>query len=253
MTGRVLARRLRDDHAGGVSVLEGPEGHHLARVSRVRVGDPVVLFDGSGTECAATVRDVHGDRVVLALGVLRAGVCADTAGVVWIQGIPKGDKLDTIVRQATELGVRAVWPVYTTRSVPRPRGTREEARKERLTRVAEEAARQCGRADVPTVALAQTLADALATLDGDPPGLRIVAWEGAVTPLTVALREQDPRAGPCAVLAGPEGGLDVVEILALQHRGFLAVSLGPRILRAETVAPAMLGALGVLIGDLALR
>ncbi len=250
MTDRVLVPGLSQAVPSGEVTVTGNAGHHLARVTRVRPGDRVVLFDGAGHECDGAVTDSHGDTVRLSVGPLRAGVGADRGQVTWLQGIPKGDKLETIVRQATELGVSAVWPVFTLRSVPQPRGAREGTRTERLRRVAEEAARQCGRADLPDVADARTLDEALDALAGTPTVLRLVAWEEATRPLTSALAGP---LGPCAVLAGPEGGLGRDEVGRAMDRGFIAVSLGPRILRTETVAPALLGALAVLRGDLTAR
>jgi len=247
---RVRVPGLADGHAGEPVTVEGPRGHHLARVSRVRVGDAVVLFDGTGIECDGTVTALRGDTVTVTTGPRRAGVTGDRASVIWLQGIPKGDKLEAIVRQATELGVLAVWPVYTQRSVPVPRAGGEAARTERLLRVAEEAARQCGRADVPFVAMPVRLEAALEALEARSPVLRLVAWESAVEPLTSV---SGAPAGPCAVLAGPEGGLSAEEVSLCRAHGFVPVSLGPRILRAETVAPAVLGALAVLRGDLAMR
>lgn len=244
-----MTERLRVDASlvrggeGEAAALPREAAHHL-RVARVPWGTRVVLFDGSGFERDATL-DAGGATVTLA-ALARPGVGADGARVTWIQGYPKGDKLDTIVRQATELGVAALWPVYTARSVPLERNARSAPRLERWTRIAEEAARQSGRADVPELRAAAPLDEALAALvDG---GVRVVAWEASATPLARAV---PPGArGPVAVVAGPEGGLDAAEVARCEARGFVTVSLGPRILRAETVAPALLAALSVLCGDL---
>ena len=240
---RVDASLVRGD---GAVPLPRDAAHHL-RVARVPWGSRVVLFDGSGTERDATL-DPGGATVTLA-ATPRAGVGPDCARVTWIQGYPKGDKLDAIVRQATELGVAALWPVYTARAVPQDRGARSALRLERWQRIAEEAARQCNRADVPALRAPVALDEALASLD--PGGLRVVAWEGSSVPLARAV--PPGSSGPVAALAGPEGGLDAAEVARCEARGFCAVSLGPRILRAETVAPAMLAALSVLCGDLAAR
>jgi 16S rRNA (uracil1498-N3)-methyltransferase len=218
--------------------------HHL-RVARVPWGTEVVLFDGEGFEREGTL-DPGGDTVTLR-GPVRAGVGADRACVTWLQGYPKGDKLDTILRQATELGVAAFWPVYTARSVPHARSERQAARLARWRRIAEEAARQSGRADLPELHPPEALD---VVLDALPEGaLRLLAWEGASTPLARVVAASTRR--PVVVLVGPEGGLDANEVACCVARGFVAVSLGPRILRTETVAPAMLTALSVLCGDLA--
>lgn len=245
MTERVRVPALQALAPGSGVTVDGPRGHHLARVSRVRPGDPVEVFDGLGWACDARVESVKEGAVTLCLGTASPGVVADRAGVLWLQGVPKGDKLEQVVRQATELGVRAVQPVYTQRSVPRPRDP--QALHQRLLRVAEEAARQCGRADVPAILQAGALGHALEAVP-EATLARFVAWEGATPGLAETVRRAPP--GPCAVLAGPEGGFAMDEVQLAQGKGFRAVRLGPRMLRAETVAPALLAALSVLRGDL---
>lgn len=249
-----MTERLRVDPAL-MAVREGTDlalpdaaGHH-ARVVRVRAGDTLVLFDGCGHERDASVAHIDRNVVKVTLrGSPRDGVGSDSARVIWLQGYPKGDKLDAVIRQATELGVSELWPVYTHRSVPQSREDRGTSRLERWRRVAEEAARQSGRADLPTVHAPSVLFDALDAC-AHRVSLKLVAWEHATIPLTAAVRAV-PQ-GACAVLVGPEGGLDGAEVTGAATLGFVAVSLGPRIWRTETVAPALLGALSVLRGDLA--
>ncbi len=247
MTARV--RVAPDEIDAAVVTVRGEVGHHLARVTRARAGERVVLFDGEGRERDAVVRAVLGEVVELACeGDTRRGAGADGARVLWLQGVPKGDKLDAVVRQATELGVLALRPVYTARSVPREKADGARRRHERLARIAEEASRQCGRAEVPAVLDAMTLGEALDAVPAEH-SLRLVAWEGATAPLRRVLERSDEE-GAVAVLVGPEGGLAEEEVRRAEARGFVAVSLGPRVLRTETVAPALLAVLSVLRGDL---
>lgn len=245
MTARVLVDPLALD-AARIEV-RGDRAHHLRRVARVRDGERVVAFDGAGREREATVGAASDDRVVLVpTGASRAGVAADRTRVTWIQAVPKGDKLETIARQATELGVARFIPAFTERSVPVERADRAEAHHARLLRVVEEAARQCGRADIPEVLRPCGLDAALkGAMDR---ALRVVAWESSARPLASL---DDPGDGGVAVLAGPEGGISESEIRRALDLGFVPVSLGPRILRAETVAPALLGALSARWGDIA--
>lgn len=232
---------------GPTLTVDGDRGHHLARVTRVRVGDRLVAFDGDGRERAAEVSAVGRGTVELRwMGPAAAGVGADGARVRWAQGVPKGDKMDLIVRQATELGVASVVPVFTARSVPREQPERWEPRRQRWERIAEEASRQCGRAAVPAIEAPRTLA-ALCAEGGA--AARLFAWEGATASLREAV-EGAGASGPFVVLAGPEGGFDPAEAEAVLAAGFAPVSLGPRILRAETTAAALLAALSVLCGDL---
>ncbi len=223
-----MTERLRVDAAlvrggeGETAALPRDAAHHL-RVARVPWGTRVVLFDGSGLERDATL-DAGGATVTLA-ALARPGVGADGARVTWIQGYPKGDKLDTIVRQATELGVAALWPVYTARSVPQERNARSAPRLERWTRIAEEAARQSGRADVPELRAAAPLDEALAV---PRRRRRPRGGLGVVGDVPLARAVPPGARGPVAVVAGPEGGLDAAEVARCEARGFVTPSPSAR-------------------------
>ena len=221
--------------------------HHVGRAIRARLGDTLTVFDGAGHEADAVIVSMTRDAVDVRIDDAgwRDGVGADASDVTWLQGVPKGDKLETIVKQATELGVAAIRPVFTERAIPRPGGA--TTRIERLRTIAISACEQSHRAAVSVIQPAASLEQALRDLDPRI-ALRLVAWEEGGEPFVRTVSLAAP--GPCAVLVGPEGGLSAREVeLALAH-GFVAVSLGPRILRTETVAPALLAALSVLRGDL---
>jgi 16S rRNA (uracil1498-N3)-methyltransferase len=251
MTTRTLWPELAGRASGERVVLTGPAAHHLARVVRLRRDEVLVLFDGQGHEARARVTEIAAGREPrIAVDLIeppRAGVTADGASVIWLQGYPKADKLERIARQATELGVRAIWPVFTARSVPR---TANNARIERLCEIVASASAQCGRADLPEVRAPGPLAAALEAVPSEV-ALRIVPWEGGGANVLEVARAAGP--GGCAVLVGPEGGLDASEVELAQRAGFVPVSLGPRVLRTETVAAAMLALLSVTRGDLRSR
>lgn len=212
--------------------LVGPAAHHLARVLRVQPGAAVAAFDGRGAEAEGEVLAVDGDAVLVRLAAPAPVDREPRRDVTLATALLKGDKLADVVRMGTELGVGAFRLLRTRRcDVP----TASPARLTRWRRVAEEAARQCGRARVPEVA--------------EPVGLAALTWSGA---LLVA----DPRAavgwadavadlgeGPVTVATGPEGGFTDDEVAALVQRGARAVALGPRVLRAETAPVAAAAAL----------
>jgi 16S rRNA (uracil1498-N3)-methyltransferase len=227
--------------------------HHLAGVLRVRVNDSVALFDGEGNEARATIAHIRGrgKNVEIEFQLIeapRTGIAHDASSVIWMQGYPKADKLETVVKQSTELGAKEIWPVYTARSVPRPKGRTDGSRTERLRAIAMAAATQCGRSDVPLVRDAMDLGHALEALPVEAT-LRLVPWENGGQPLARAISEHS-GSGACAVLVGPEGGLETDEVARAKEHGFIAVDLGPRIWRTETVAPALLAALSLARGDL---
>ncbi|HZX40622.1 MAG TPA: RsmE family RNA methyltransferase, partial [Myxococcaceae bacterium] len=146
--------------------VEGAALHHL-RVARIVPGEKVEVFDGRGRAWGGWLETVDEAGAVLRLGDERRGELGRP--VVLIQGLPKGDKLDWVLQKSTELGVSAVWPVVTARSVARPKPEALGPRHGRWQRIVEEAARQSGRAEVPEVAPLRSLNEALKALI---PGMR---------------------------------------------------------------------------------
>lgn len=209
----------------------GEEHHHLARVLRARPGDAITLFDGAGGEVDARVVRVGRAETELAAGpggpdalphASRAG-----APLVLLTAVPRGGRMDFLVQKCSELGVSRIVPIIAARSVARP----EPGRRGRWEKIAREAARQCGRADVPVVDAPATLAAALAA--PDLPGRRLVL---SPAPTGRSLRALLPEPAATALLVGPEGGLAAGESEAAEAAGFVPVSLGPLILRVETAA-----------------
>ncbi len=225
------ARRLfvpADRLSGPTVTLTGADHHHLTIVLRARPGEAVTLFDGAGAEVDARIVRIDGARAELELGARRAGVVA-AAPITLLTAVPRGPRMDVLLQKTVEVGVARVVPLITARSVARP----EADRRERWASIAREAARQCGRADLPLVEAPMALAEALRR--DDWPARRLALFERDGAPgLRAALADQPPAA--TALLVGPEGGWEDAEREAARASGFLGVSLGPRILRVETAA-----------------
>jgi len=222
----VLVATLEDE-----LTVAGPDGHHLQRVRRLRPGEAVTAADGTGAWRPYEMVEAGRGRVVLrAAGppVLEP-VLAPPLRIAC--ALTKGDGPESVVRQATELGVDAVLPVLAARSVARWPEARRAQALARLRRVADEAAAQARRARRLVVEPLQPLAD----LAGRP-GLVLADREG---PPAAAL--SDPGADGWLVVVGPEGGLDPAEREALGGPPRLAV--GPHVLRAETAGSAVAAAL----------
>lgn len=232
------------DLTPGERRLEGAVAHYLARVLRLRAGDTFVAFDpATAAEADATTVGADIDSVTVRFGPVRTGARIADVELVWIQGLAKGDKCDAVVRDATELGATRVVVAMTRRSVVKLDAGRGAERQARWARVAQEAARQCGRSDVPRVEApcAWELA-----LDAAPAGAaRFVLWEEATEPLAPALFAALAGDQPLAFACGPEGGLEVREVEEARVRGWHVASLGPFVLRTETVAAAVLGAVRI--------
>jgi 16S rRNA (uracil1498-N3)-methyltransferase len=232
------------DLAPGERRLEGAVAHYLARVLRLRAGDAFVAFDpATAREADAVTVWADHDAITVRFGPVREGAARAALELTWIQGLAKGDKCDAVVRDATELGATRIVVAATRRSVVKLDAARAAERQSRWARIAQEAARQCGRSDVPLVDSPSPWADALARVPED--AARFCLWEGATTPLAPALLEALSRNAPLAFACGPEGGLEPREVEEAAARGWIAASLGPLTLRTETVAAAVLGAVRI--------
>jgi 16S rRNA (uracil1498-N3)-methyltransferase len=237
---RIAVRELRN----GPRLLDAAASRHLAVVLRLRAGDAFVAFDPErGVEADAVVARVERGRVHAELGEPRAARAM--APVIWMQGLAKGEKMDAIVRDATELGATRIVPVSSAFAVVRLDGARAEARRKRWMKIAEEAARQCGRADPPKVDAPRVWAEALSIAASAP--TRFCLYERATLPLGPRLMKALENRTPMAFAAGPEGGWAEEEVVEAVGAGFEVVSLGELILRTETVASAVLGAARIFL------
>ncbi|HNQ99638.1 MAG TPA: RsmE family RNA methyltransferase, partial [Trueperaceae bacterium] len=204
--------------SGGTVVLRGPEAHHLRDVLRLGVGAPVEAFDGLGNVARGEVSRADRDGVALRLGPLERSRSEAGLRLTVAVALLKGDKLSDVVRQCTELGASGFVLTLTRQADV---GELSAAKLQRLQRVAQEAARQCGRATVPEI--------------GGPSALAELTWSGAafIADPRASVPLQDAAAatghgGEALVLTGPEGGFTAAEVEGLVARGAVAVNLGPR-------------------------
>lgn len=240
----VAPERIQGDRV----VLDPDETRHLSRVLRLGPGDLVVVADGRGRDYTVRVESV-GDTATGTILSVRPNRAESPLAITLLQGIPKGDKMEAIVRAATELGVHRVWPAITARTVVRLEPSRWRDRARRWQRVAREATKQCGRGIVPQVETPQPLEVWLARIAGDAT-LRLCGWEGPAPPLSAVVETLPAPPAAVAVLVGPEGGLAREEVDVVQRLGWTLVSLGPRILRTETAGVTLLAILQFRFGDL---
>jgi 16S rRNA (uracil1498-N3)-methyltransferase len=233
----------------GERPLDAASARYVAGVLRLRAGDRFVAFDPArGIEADATVVRVDDAGVVACFEAPRAARLTADVPVAWIQGLPKGDKPDAIVRDVTELGATLFVAAATERAVVRLDAARAAQRRERWERIAREAARQSGRGDAPRVAPPCTWREALALVPSDI--ARFCLYERATAPLAPPLLAALEARQGLAFAVGPEGGLTDDEVAAARDAGWVVTSLGPFILRTETVAAAVLGAVRVWTGGL---
>ncbi len=222
--------------AGGSARLTPEARHYLRDVLRLHPGAEIEIFDGAGGVYRATF--TYGEL----LPVGERCQAPPPGALVWLAfGLSRGEKPDLAIQKATELGAARLLPWQAARSVVRLEGVRAADRADRWRRIAAEAARQCGRADVPEVAGPATLAEVLTAA---PAAFARLVFDANGEPLGPV------EARGILAIVGPEGGLAQEEIDACAAGGCRFTSLGPRVLRAETAAIAAVALLQYLCGDL---
>ena len=234
-----MARRFFVEQVGPETVLRGDEFSHAVNVLRLREGDEIVLLDGSGREFDAVVRAVGRRELVCGVTGSRPSDKECRTRVRLMLGALKGDKTEFAVQKATELGVAEIG-VFSSRYCA---AYMNENKLSRLQKVAREAAKQCLRASVPQVEYFHDLPSALSSCNGYEN--RLFACELA-RGSDVDLRT---LRGPCALVVGSEGGFSEEEFAQAKAAGFAGITLGRRILRAETAAVAFTAAVMFCLGE----
>ncbi|MBV2234807.1 MAG: 16S rRNA (uracil(1498)-N(3))-methyltransferase [Sterolibacterium sp.] len=244
---------------GQIVSLPDDVARHALKALRLREGDALILFDGSGGEYMAVIVEAA-RHLRVRLEDWRAVECESPLPVSLIQALPSGDKMDLVIQKAVELGVAAVQPVQTRRSVMRLTGERAVKRLAHWRQVAVAACEQSGRNRIPVVHelldlpayLASQAAQQAASGSHQAAPLRLLLTphQGQrLSALLSALPGAPEKPSAVHLLIGPEGGFETAEESLAQAAGFLAVRLGPRTLRTETAGLAALAAVMTLWGD----
>lgn len=224
------------------------ETRHLARVLRLTPGDRVQVVDGRGAEFTVRLESIEARRATGTVLARASGLTESPLAITLVQAVPKGDKMERIVRTVTELGVTRIVPLLTERTIVRLEPARWRDRARRWQRVAKEAAKQCGRAVIPPVETPRSLPEfARADWSVD---LALCLWEGEPRALTEILEATPGPVASALLVVGPEGGLARHEVETLEARGFIRAGLGPRIVRTETAGPVGISLLQARFGDL---
>lgn len=220
------------------------QAHQILRVLRMRTGDTVAVFDGTGAEHEAELLSLGAREATARLTRMRATAPEPPLRLILLQGLPKTEKMELIIQKSTELGIHRIVPLLCERSVSKGAG-----RLQRWRIIAREAAEQCGRAMVPIVDPPVPLTAFFAAEGGA--GFRgITLWEdeaGRGFREALHLMAQAER---LYLLVGPEGGLAADEVKLASDAGLVSVSLGQRTLRTETAALVALGIIQYELGDL---
>jgi 16S rRNA (uracil1498-N3)-methyltransferase len=224
--------------------VEGSAGNHISRVLRLRVGDPLTIFNGRGGDYAGKIEEIRRDTVQVTVLEHRDVERESPFQLTLAQGISRGERMDWVVQKATELGVTRIAPIFTERSVVQLDDRQAAKKVQHWRSIAIAACEQSGRNQVPEIATPVGLYDML--------GQQVAGGAAFLLSPGAPLRVADvPDAGTRAtVLIGPEGGLATVEQETAIRSGFTPVRLGPRVLRTETAAVCALTLLQQKFGDL---
>lgn len=216
--------------------IRGEDAGHIARVLRMGVGERLELCDGAGFDYTAEITEIQKDCVTAALSEKRPSESEPKTEFVLFQGLSKGDRMETVIQKAVELGVAEIIPVEMKRSVAK--GDKNE----RWQKIATAAAKQSGRGRIPRVSSLLYSKDVVKRIpDFD---LFLLPYEGGGKPLKELLTDKPKRVG---IWIGPEGGFDEAEVQSAA--GAEIVTLGKRILRTETAGPAVLAVLSYELGE----
>lgn len=224
--------------------ITGDDVKHISKVMRMNCGDEFIACNLSGRVVQCKIAEMTDDRIVATILYEKDDLTELPIHVTIAQGLPKGDKLDYIIQKGTELGASRFIPFQAARSVVKWDAKKSAKKIERLQKIAKEAAEQSHRSILPSVEPVASFAGLLQLSKNED--VRIVAYEeegrGQNHHRLYEALSRLTTGGSLFVLIGPEGGLTSVEIAELEQAGFLACSLGPRILRTETAALYVLSA-----------
>jgi 16S rRNA (uracil1498-N3)-methyltransferase len=231
----------------GVLRVEGTEARHIRNVLRLKTGDPVTIFDGSAKEYDGFIVDLGPSFVLVRIQKTSSPQRDSPLEITLAQSLLKGEKMDYVIQKATELGIKEIVPFFSSRSVPLLEKSKRLERQHRWERITIEASKQCGRTILPEVRPIQDYGEMLRLVPSDT--LRFILWEKEGVTLKQVLK-QSAEKKKIFFVVGPEGGVSESEVEESRKTGFIPVTLGKRIVRAETASLCLLSILQYEWGDI---
>lgn len=236
-----------DQLNGQAAEITGTEARHIRTVLRMQPGDRLELIDGSGYAYESRIQGISEDQIRVEILGRYPSAAESPLELSIALGFLKDKKMDLLIRHLTELGISRFIPVWTARGVARPPEKRIASRMERWQSIAKEAVKQSRRDRVPEIARPLAFNEALEL--GCKSDKRLIFWEQADAGLSPEARAQQ-SASSVFVLIGPEGGFTEKEARMAVDKGFSLLTMGPRILRAETAAISACALIQYLFGDM---
>jgi 16S rRNA (uracil1498-N3)-methyltransferase len=228
--------------------LPSDEAQHLVRVLRLRAGDEIAVFDGTGREALARIDSVANRRVTVRATAPRAAAAEPRVAITLAQGLLKSDKLDRVIRDAVMLGVTAIQPFASRRTDVPMSAMKKGGRQDRWDRTVIASVKQCGRAVVPPVNVTREFSELLRSTDGKTRLMFVEPGSRHTVADMTSLEGQQPS--DAIMFIGPEGGWDASEIAAAAEAGVTLLSFGQRVLRADAAAAAIIPVLRYIWRDL---
>jgi 16S rRNA (uracil1498-N3)-methyltransferase len=229
--------------------IKGADAKHICNVLRMKPGDAIYLFDGTGFDYKAKIIDSSPVTVVVSLIERFPSRTESDLEIILAQAFLKDRKMDTLVRQTTELGVKSFTAFFSKRCAVNPVSKRLITRKERWEKISREALKQCGRGEIPEIHVAESFDSMLE--HSTACDAKIVFWENESAPLCPErLAAQNKSIRRIFIVLGPEGGFTHDEAEKAKSSGFITASLGPRILKADTAALTACALIQYLLGDM---
>ena len=226
------------------AVIRGDDAVHIGRSLRMRLGDELTVCC-EGRDYLCRIDTISDEQCGLTVLEVSEGKGEPTVSLTLYQAVPKSDKLETIVQKAVEMGAAKVVPVLTARCVSRPDAKSFKKKRERLCKIALEAAKQCGRSIVPEVADMVTFDEAAKLLGGHE--MPLICYEKGGEPLSGTLTGAEKNIG---VFIGSEGGFDEAEVEKCRGYGAKVIGMGTRIMRCETAPIAAIAVIMSLTGNI---
>ncbi len=224
----------------GNILITGDDAFHIARSLRMAVGDIITVSDGEGTEFICRLIKIRDDVCECEITEEHLGGGESPIDITLFMAYPKGDKLETVIQKSVELGASKIIPFESSRCIKRPKAEKLAGQLARLSRIAEEAAKQCGRSKLPKIGLPLGFKEMLEAAKHSE--LALFCYEGEDT---LSLKEALDSSKPAtvSVVVGSEGGFSPEEARMATDAGLTSVTLGKRILRCETAPTFVLASI----------
>lgn len=222
-------------------IIDGADAHHIARSLRMAEGDEAIVCDGEGGEYRCSLTRIRDEECRCEILERLDSKTEPKVSITLCMAYPKGDKLEVVIQKAVELGASRIIPFESSRCIKRPKAEKAEKQTARLSRIAEEAAKQCGRSKIPTVTPPMSYLQMLDAASEAELSILCYENEEGLTVKDLLSGREAPKS--VAIVVGSEGGFSPEEACMAIKRGCVSVSLGNRILRCETAPSFILSAL----------